>query len=201
MDETGTKAALRRKFSALRKAITPEERQKYDARICRAISDLPQFREADTTAAFYSFGAEPDLSPLFHSKKLLLPRFVEAAGCYELAFVENIERDLLPGKYGILEPRPEIPAVPMDFIASRVLFLIPAVACDRRGVRLGRGGGFYDRMLSGVKKPPVAVVYSCQLSGTALPGDAHDVPVGTIVTEREVIFCRERSYENETTGE
>ena len=189
LDTTVEKRALRRKFSALRKSLPSEIRRNYDDAICQRITDLECFKQAEFIAAYVSIGAEVDLSCLFGSKPLLLPRFVESAGVYELVLVDHIERNLLPGKYGILEPAPELPAAPPDIVASRVLFLTPAVSCDRHGTRLGRGGGFYDRMLDGVKIPPVAVIYSCQLSETPLPGTAHDIPMGMVVTEREVIFC------------
>ena len=189
MDTTVEKSSLRRKFSALRKSLPCETRQEYDAEICRRIAELPCFKQAEYLAAYVSIGAEVDLSRLFGSKPLLLPRFVESRGAYELVIVDDIERNLLPGKYGILEPAPELPAADPDIVASRVLFLTPAVSCDRHGMRLGRGGGFYDRMLAGVEIPPVAVIYSCQLSETPLPGTAHDIPMGFVVTEREVINC------------
>ena len=191
MDTTGEKRALRRKFAALRKSLPCETRRKYDAAICRHIADLECFKQAEYIAAYVSIGAEVDLSRLFGSKPLLLPRFAESRGVYELVIVDDIERNLLPGKYGIPEPRPELPAVPGDIAASRALFLTPAVSCDRSGTRLGRGGGYYDRMLAGVKIPPVAVIYSCQLSDTPLPGTAHDIKMGWVVTEREVIHCSE----------
>ena len=144
------------------------------------------FRSANI-AAYISFGSEVDISMLFRGKRLFLPRFETRSGVYEMVAVEDLKRDLLPGKYGIPEPLPSLPAADMEFLSSQVLFLVPAVACDRNGCRLGRGGGYYDRLLAGVKTPPVAVIYSCQLSETALPGAEHDTPVGVIVTEREVI--------------
>ena len=192
MNITGEKSALRRKFSALRRAIPEEIRRQYDAAICAAIADLECFRKAEYIAAYISFGAEVDLSPLFCGKRLLLPRFNAGNGCYELVAADDLERNLLPGKYGIPEPSPDLPAVSRDIVTSRVLFLTPAVSCDRCGGRLGRGGGFYDRMLAGVEIPPVAAIYSCQLSETALPGTVHDMKMGTVVTEREVIDCSRR---------
>ncbi|MBR7108090.1 MAG: 5-formyltetrahydrofolate cyclo-ligase [Lentisphaeria bacterium] len=191
LDITGEKQVLRRKFSALRKSLSSETRQQYNAAICAAIASLECFRQAEFIAAYIPFGGEVDLSPLFCGKQVLLPRFVPERGVYELVCVDDFKRNLLPGKYGIPEPRPELPAVPGDIAASRALFLTPAVSCDRTGTRLGRGGGYYDRMLAGVKIPPVAVIYSCQLSDTPLPGTAHDIKMKLVVTEREVIHCSE----------
>jgi len=67
-----------------------------------------------------------------------------------------------------------------------MLVLTPAVACDRSGVRLGRGGGFYDRMLARSGKAAVAVVYACQLA-ESLPREPHDCKVGFAVTEKGVL--------------
>ena len=190
MDITEEKKALRRKFSALRKSLASELRSQYDAAICAAVRELEDFKRAEYIAAYIAFGGEVDLSGLFAGdKKLLLPRFVAEKGVYELSCVTDIRRNLLPGKYGILEPAPELPAADPETVASRVLILTPAVSCDRSGMRLGRGGGYYDRLLSGVKIPPVATIYSCQLSETPLPGTVHDVRMGYVVTEREVINC------------
>jgi 5-formyltetrahydrofolate cyclo-ligase len=69
-----------------------------------------------------------------------------------------------------------------------MLFMVPAVACSAAGVRLGRGGGFYDRLLAGIEKKPVAVIYSCQLA-PSLPCACHDLPMGIIVTENKIIHC------------
>ena len=184
--ETG-KQALRKKFTGLRNSLAPEVRRQYDADIRRNLGALRCFREAECVAAFIRHGAEVDLSPLFKGKRLFLPRFNGRSGAYEMVAVEDLELDLLPGRYGIPEPSPSLPAADPDFVTSRVLFLVPAVACDRQGHRLGRGGCYYDRLLAGVKIPPVAVIYSCQLSDGALPGTARDIPMGIVVTEREVI--------------
>ena len=190
LDITEEKKALRRKFSALRKSLASELRSQYDAAICAAVRELEDFKRAEYIAAYIAFGGEVDLSGLFAGdKKLLLPRFVAEKGVYELSCVTDIRRNLLPGKYGIPEPSPELPAIDLETVASRVLFLTPAVGCDRHGTRLGRGGGFYDRLLEGVNIAPVAVIYSCQLSETPLPGTAHDIRMSTVVTEREVIKC------------
>ena len=181
------KRAMRREFSARRKAITEAQRQEYSAAICENIRALPIFQKTAAIAAYISFGSEVDLSALFREKQLFLPRFEAHSGVYEMVAVEDLKHDLLPGKYGIPEPSPSLPAAEAGFLASQVLFLVPAVACDRLGCRLGRGGGYYDRLLSGIKTPPVAVIYSCQLSETPLPGTEHDRPMSWIVTEREVI--------------
>ena len=189
------KRMLRKEFSARRNSLDATLRREYDAAICRRIRGLRCYRDAEYVAGYIRHGAEIDLSPLFRGKGLLLPRFNERSGAYEMVAVKDLELDLLPGRYGIPEPSPSLSAADPALVASRVLFLVPAVACDRQGHRLGRGGGYYDRLLAGVKLPPVAAIYSCQLSRDTLPGAAYDVPMGFVVTEREVIEAnRELEY-------
>ena len=190
------KRVVRQEFSSRRKQLDADSRRQYDAAICEKVRALPIFQDSECVAAFIRHGAEVDLSPLFKGKRLFLPRFNAGTGVYEMVAIEDLELDLLPGKYNIPEPSSSLPAADPDFVASQVLFLVPAVACDRAGHRLGRGGGYYDRLLAGVRKTPVAVIYSCQLSETILPGTEYDIPMGMIVTEREVIDTKtgDRSF-------
>ena len=161
----------------------------YDAALRKNLCALDLFCSSACTAAFMPLGAEPDLLPVLREKRLFLPRYAAEKQTYELVEVFCLERDLVTGRYGIAEPRPEMPAAEEDFIRKEVLFLVPAVSCDRRGTRLGRGGGFYDRLLEAVAKPPVGVIYSCQ-TGEDLPKGRYDVPMGWVVTEKEVINCQ-----------
>ena len=89
LDITGEKQVLRRKFSALRKSLSSETRQQYNAAICAAIASLECFRQAEFIAAYIPFGGEVDLSPLFCGKQVLLPRFVPERGVYELVCVDD----------------------------------------------------------------------------------------------------------------
>ena len=182
------KSCLRAVYTARRKALDPVWRQESDRKICAAIRELPGFRETECAAFFIPWGAEPDLRELFFGKRTFLPRFSAELEGYEMVEITDLERDLLPGKYGIPEPAPELPAADSEFARKEILFFVPAVACSPAGVRLGRGGGYYDRLLEGVRKKPVAVIYSCQLA-PALPCACHDLPMGIIVTENNIMYC------------
>lgn len=181
------KKELRSRFLALRRAIGPEERRKADAAICRNIRRMACYREAEHVAVYATDGTEPDLSALCkeEGKRFYFPRYVAERKEYELVGVDDPASGLVRAKFGLLEPRPELPAAPAGIVA-RMLFLTPAVACDRRGVRLGRGGGFYDRMLAGESGAVVAVVYGCQLTEN-LPREPHDRSVDFAVTEEEIL--------------
>jgi 5-formyltetrahydrofolate cyclo-ligase len=90
---------------------------------------------------------------------------------------------LIPGPWGLLEP-PE-PVLPESALAEASLVIVPALAVDRRGVRLGRGRGFYDRTLAG-RDPQarvVAMVRDVEFVDE-LPAEAHDVPMTHVITPR-----------------
>lgn len=182
------KHELRRHYLALRASLEPEERRRADAAICRNIRQLACYRETRCIAAYASDGREPDLFALREEKRFFLPRYLAAKGCYEMVEIRDFDRDLIPAKFGLLEPRPDLPAAAPEFAANELLYLAPAVACTAAGVRLGRGGGFYDRMLAEAQRPVIGVIYACQLAKD-LPREEHDRNVDVVVTEQDIYLC------------
>ncbi|MBW4650207.1 MAG: 5-formyltetrahydrofolate cyclo-ligase [Kastovskya adunca ATA6-11-RM4] len=176
-----SKAQLRRSLLKQRRALSGEEwRQKSD-RLIDHLQSSPLFHPAQTILAYHSFRQEPDLSPLFSESK------------YRWGFPRCVNKSLIwhrwqPGEplqfgsYGIGEPHPDSPTLTPDQVD---LILVPAVACDTRGYRLGYGGGFYDRMLSSpewAKKPTIGIVFEfayCQ----ELPTDGWDKPLQAVCTD------------------
>lgn len=102
----------------------------------------------------------------------------------EFALVED-PSELVEGRYGIREPRPSLPAVRLDALDA---VLVPGLAFDRRGGRLGRGAGYYDRAFGDPQERPLLVgfTYSGRLIDE-IPLEAHDQRMDALVTEREVI--------------
>ncbi len=101
--------------------------------------------------------------------------------------------DLRPGPYGILEPEPSVcESVPPDKLD---LVVVPGVAFDVEGARLGYGGGYYDRFLAleAREATRVALAYEIQVSPVPLPLDAHDSRMDLVVTERRIIRGGRRS--------
>lgn len=182
------KRELRKHYLARRAALSPEERLRADAAICRNIRRLACYQAADCIAAYASDGREPDLFGLLGEKRFFLPRYIAADAGYELVEIHDVARDLVRAKFGLLEPRPELPAATPEFAADRLLYLTPAVACTPSGIRLGRGGGFYDRMLAAARGPVVGVIYACQLAND-LPREEHDRNVDVVVTEQDIYLC------------
>ena len=190
METSGLKKILRKNFSAARSALSAGDRKLYDQEIMVRILALPDFQQSEIVGSFVAFGAEPDLARL-PVRRLFLPRFDEKFKVYRMVEVRDPATELVVGRYGIPEPAGYLPEATESELRE-MFFLVPAVACDRNGIRLGRGGGFYDRLLAQSAKS-AAVIYSCQLSESPLPKEPFDRPVRWVISERETIsneHCR-----------
>ncbi len=170
------KAGLRRRLLALRRALEPAELAAAARSIRDAVLDLPETQMAGTVAAYWSIGAEPDTHGLLFAlwkrgTYVLLPVLLPD-GDLDWASYEGPD-SLRPGPRGLMEPSEALrgPAA----ICSAGLVLVPALAVDHSGLRLGRGGGSYDRALArvGAQVPTVALVYDAELV-PAVPAGPHD---------------------------
>jgi 5-formyltetrahydrofolate cyclo-ligase len=138
-----------------------------------------------TIAAYVPVGSEPGTTAMLEvlregGFRVLLPRVAPGPPAPLLWSYYDGPESLRPGRFGLLEPIAEPSATGSIDAAS--LALVPALAVDRRGVRLGRGAGYYDRSIRSLPTPQlVAVVYDHELVD-ALPADHHDVPMGWSLT-------------------
>ncbi len=178
---TGSKAELRRD---LRQRPAGGDSEK----ISRRIAESPWFRQAKNVMAYCAISPEPDLqmvleAALEQGKTLLLPR-CEADGTMTARRIGNLE-ELITGAYGIREPGTEAEVFPPEKLE---LILTPGLAFDRRGGRLGRGKGYYDRFLPHTNAVTVGVCFGQRLLAQ-LPLEPHDHRVNLVVTERETILC------------
>lgn len=162
------------------------------------LRNLKKLWAVQTLAAYLAIGAEPDLSTflkewLLDKRRLLLPRYVSSAGCYELAAVSDIERDTVRGYYGILEPSPLLCKVILS-ADTPAAWLIPGLAFSLTGTRLGRGAGYYDRLLAPSTALKIGVCLDCQLI-SEIPVQKHDVKMHYIVTETRIVKCQKLAGE------
>jgi 5-formyltetrahydrofolate cyclo-ligase len=153
------KANLRRRLLNARQSIPPQVwREKCD-RICAHLQAWDYFRQSRVVLAYTSFRNEPDISPLTqHHEHWGLPRCIGKTMAWHY-WSKTIRWPLQKGAYGIIEPHPQSPLVDPTLVD---LVLVPAVACDVRGYRLGYGAGYYDRMLSKAEwkdKPTIGIVF------------------------------------------
>lgn len=185
------KLNIRREYLRKRRDLNPEFRQAADAAINAALAELPEISQALRVGAYLSDGCEADLTELLawclkHGKRIYVPRSRRDGGAeYEMAEIRDLSRELVAGRYGLMEPAAAVPATPA-VARDGMAWLVPGVAFDRSGARLGRGKGIYDRLLRGETGPKIGVFYSIQ-EYPGLPKDSHDVPLDMTVTELEVI--------------
>ena len=149
----------------------------------------------DTVCAYMPVGSEPGSADLADRLRVLCARLLlpvartDAAGePLPLSWGEYIPGALTAGRFGLLEPAE--PWLPPSALAEASIVLIPALAVDRRGVRLGRGGGFYDRSLAQCRPDGrlVAVVRDSELIDQ-VPSDPHDVRVTHALTPQHGLIA------------
>lgn len=176
------KPALRRDVLARRAALPPDER----ARVAQTAVDVlvPQVR--GPVAAYLSVGTEPGTAPLLAAlagARVLLPVLLPDD---DLDWA-RADEGVAPGRRGLLEPCG--PRLGRDAVADCDLVVVPALAVDRVGIRLGRGGGSYDRALRRTRGWVVALLHDGE-AVEALPVEDHDVPVDAVVVPSGLVRLR-----------
>ncbi len=207
MVETATaavKAALRRRFLAGRRAVAPDIRANEAAALQEHLGELAV--AGSTVCAYVPIGTEPGSTAMLdgllrRGVRVLLPvaRTARAPAGEQtplpLGWGEYRPGGLATARFGLLEPAQ--PWLPADALADAAVVIVPALAVDRRGIRLGRGAGFYDRSLPlrGPNAQLIAMVRDAELVDE-LPAEPHDVPMTHAVTPRRgVILLGSRSPE------
>ena len=138
------KKQLRKKYIQQRIALSPQQWQDKSDRICEHLLNSSLVKNSQTILSYMSLKQEPDLSKLHRQNQYRwgLPR---CEGKKLIWYQYCGDQQLTTGKYGITEPTLQCPVISMEQVD---LILVPAVACDRSGNRLGYGGGYYDRLLA-----------------------------------------------------
>ena len=180
-----SKRALRQTVRAQLATLTPQELQESDRALFSAFLSLPQVREAQTLFLFWGIpGREPETQMLVRTltaqgKQVGLPRMLP--GHQMEVRLYRPELPLVQAPFGIWEPPEAAPLLERDAIH---LALVPAVCYDRAGYRLGFGGGYYDRWLSGFGRFTVGLCRDCVLQ-TQVPRESHDRRVDLLLTETQ----------------
>lgn len=176
---------LRERVQALPESYLERSGRAIEARVLA----LEAWRRAQAVFVYYSVGREPDTRGLLQAalaagKTLAIPR-AYSGGVMEARVVTALD-GLKPGVFGI--PRPGDGA-PVLLPGEMDLIVVPCVAADRQGYRLGHGGGYYDRYLARARCPAVCLCYD-RLLQDRLAHSAHDIAVDLVVTERRSVFRR-----------
>ena len=177
------KADLRLVMRRTLKQKTEEKCTSDSAKLCARLKEQLFFQNARSILFFASLPEEPDLWALLNetlatNKMVALPCFDADNQRYHPRRVKDIHVEILSGKFGIREPAPTCIAMPLDDLD---LVLVPGVAFDWHGHRLGRGKGFYDRMLQDFKGPKAGIAFDEQIV-EAVPAEKNDVKMDFVLT-------------------
>ena len=177
------KAALRAQVLAELSKIPVEFQVAGSAQVCALLVRQPVWVQARSVLLFAPIPGEPDVWPLLAlalaaEKVVALPAFLPEGGSYTARSVRDPNLDIQRGKFGIREARahcPEVALNQLDFV------LVPGVAFDLHGCRLGRGRGYYDRMLTAVSGTTCGVAFDQQIV-SEVPVEPHDKQLDCILT-------------------
>ncbi|MEI8078340.1 MAG: 5-formyltetrahydrofolate cyclo-ligase [bacterium] len=193
-DLTVAKAVMRRALAVRSAAVSASEQACASVAGADWLATWAPLRQAKRVALYAALPGELALTSLFQvcgamGKALAFPRYCSDHGAYELAAVDEVDRQTQFGRFGVREPLPERPALTDDErCAPDLLWLVPGIAFDRHGRRLGRGGGFYDRLLAGARGLRVGVAFSWRLV-PVVPTAAFDQPMDWLATEAGGFSC------------
>lgn len=186
------KQYIRRSIRAVRRGLSEAARLAHSRRVWERVAALPCYQHARVVLGYMAFDHEVLTDGLMQQtmasgKQLVLPMVLGDRQEMALYVIEDLGCDVAPGYRGILEPQPQrTRAVAPETLE---LALVPGVAFDLRGGRLGFGTGFYDRLLSRLPQgiPTVGLAFDFQVI-PRLPCQAHDMLLEAIVTEHRIIW-------------
>ena len=178
-----SKLALRRQVRAAVQALPMEKRSDLSAKARARLLEQPTWRNARTILFYAPLPEELDVWPLIAEaesacKAVCLPRFMVEWGAYVACRIESVQEEIQTGHFGIREPVESCATVELKRLD---LILVPGIGFDRQGRRLGRGKGFYDRLLANVEGKTCGVAFDEQMV-ERIPIGPHDRNVNCILT-------------------
>lgn len=189
MEDRQTKANLRRLLLKTRKALDTETVKSLSAQIEERLAATLRFASARTVALYAEHAGEVMTGAVFQTaltlgKEVYYP--VVAGESLTFHRVRDFS-ELVAGEYNILTPSPE--SIARNPAATELdMAILPGIAFDEAGTRIGFGKGYYDRALSELKVTTVAALaYEFQIVSGWIPVEAHDAPMSLIVTEERII--------------
>lgn len=183
------KEELRGVMRAERRALTREEAELSSKKIHDLLFTLDCVKNAETVCTFLSAFKEPDTIGIVNrlwerNCRVIVPISDTETNTLSLSYIDSIA-DLAKGAYGILEPAVIKSADEKDID----VILVPGLAFDRRGGRMGFGKGYYDRLLAKSNAEKIGLCYDFQLHDS-IPTEIHDIQMDFIITEKEILEIR-----------
>jgi len=191
-----TKAEIRQEMRAKRKEIAQEKRLEAGQEIAKKLveSEIRLLLQAWKVAIYLSMTHEIPTRYIVRSiweagREVVVPYWSTTQEIYQLTLMKPMAK-LITGKMGIREPQARIPVSPVEVDT----FILPGLAFDLQGGRLGYGAGIYDTILSKARKsaPKIAICYDWQVLDEPIPLEPHDVRMDYLVTEKRVINCKKQ---------
>lgn len=186
------KKILRKNIIEIRDNFEATDKKKADKIINETLKEQSFFKESKNIFIYIGFGSEIDTGDyiddfLDSGKCIIIPRIDTITKEMEGVQINNMN-DLQRNKYGILEPRATIKGFEKNFID---LVVMPGVAFDTAGSRVGYGGGYYDKFLQNINASvqKVALAYEFQVIDK-VPSEDHDIKADFIITEKRIINCK-----------
>jgi 5-formyltetrahydrofolate cyclo-ligase len=181
-DNVSLKEQFRRELRAENKRHESESEQA-SRDIAVRLKEQSIWTKSQSILFFSPLAGEPDLrflcsEAIAGGKRVAFPKYSAATDSYSAVAVADASRDLVPGQFGIPEPNSFCVEVPLNFLD---LILVPGLGFSLAGVRLGRGKGYYDRLLASVVGVRCGVAFDWQVVAE-LPTEAHDVFVDCLAT-------------------
>lgn len=185
------KKAARREFRDMRNTLSANERARLDSAICSHVTSCPSFISADTVLCYFPVKGEPNILPIAE-EALRLKKTV----AFPISHVESKRltfhiisslSELTEGAYRIPEPSAK---APVPTVLQNAVCIVPALAFDKNGKRLGYGGGYYDRFLAEFDGVSMGLAYD-SFFVDELPTDSYDMTVNIIITEKGEVFLSE----------
>jgi 5,10-methenyltetrahydrofolate synthetase len=186
------KGQLRSEMIARRDALPQAERERLAAAFTAQLTAMPEYAAARSVLATMAIGSEWNTRAFLDrahadGKTLVLPRLTEPPRRLALHAVNDLDRQLIPGVWDIPEPDPD--RCPAATLADVDFAIVPALAVDRSGYRIGYGAGYFDKLLTGRGARPFCVTaLPAAFVVDSLPHEAHDVPVDRVIDERGTVI-------------
>lgn len=196
------KNALREKYKQVRKEMPADMKKLRDGKILHKLTSLPIYNNSQTVLTYVSTPIEVDTRQLIEKaladgKNVAVPLCVKGTRHMKFYLINSFD-DLEEGSFSVLEPIPKRCSLLRNF--HRAICIVPALAYDRYGYRLGYGKGYYDRFLSAHRDVFKIGLGYCCCTETRLDHGRYDIPVDFLITEKYVKNVVERRGGNGAKG-
>ena len=189
-----SKHSIRKKLLSERSKLSPEIILENSKKITESLLKLDIYQQSTNIMLYIATPSEVQTEEIIKTaqkdrKKVFVPLIIRRDQPMLPSLLNDFEKELSTGYLGILQPRKEFFRIYPPSILN--LIIVPGVAFTLQGHRLGRGGGYYDRFLSQLKKDTISVALAFEMQILAqIPHDQNDFPVDYIITEQRVIPIR-----------